>query len=90
MHAADPVVFKLPAIMDLRAAAPLAKELDALRGCPLTLDASAVERIGGLCLQILLSARITWDADGADLHIAGPTQEFLQGLADFGALPSNA
>lgn len=90
MHPADPVVLKLPAVMDLRAAAPLARELDALRGCPLTLDAGAVERLGGLCLQILLSARLTWHADGADLGIVNATPDFLQSLADFGALPTNA
>jgi chemotaxis protein CheX len=71
---------QLPAVMDMNAAAPLAAELVALRGQPVALDASAVERVGGLCLQVLLSARVTWAADGAAFtleRLSGPLQEAL-------------
>jgi chemotaxis protein CheX len=84
---ADPVIVKLPEIMDLRAAAPLAREMLALRGVPVSLDASHVERLGGLCLQVLLSAQMTWRADNVALRVVAPSAPFLESAAAFGALP---
>ena len=43
----------LAPVLDLRAAEPLKGELLAARGQALTLDGSAVEWLGGLCLQLL-------------------------------------
>jgi chemotaxis protein CheX len=80
----DPVV--LPAVLDIRAAAPLQAEILGLRGQPLTLDASAVERLGGLCLQVLLSARATWASDGQPLTVTtGEGSAFSDQWAAFGA-----
>ncbi len=59
----------LPPVLDGAAAAGLRSLLLAHRGRDLTLDGAAVERLGGLCLQVLLSARRTWEADGASLSI---------------------
>jgi len=84
---ADPVIVRLPEILDLRAAAPLARELSSLRGVPVTLDASHVTRIGGLCLQVLLSAQMTWRADDIALSLARPSTAFLESAIAFGALP---
>ena len=76
----------LPSVLDIRAAGPLQAEILGLRGQPLTLDVSAVERLGGLCLQVLLSARATWAADGQPLTVApGETEAFLDQWAAFGA-----
>ena len=55
-----PAVVSLQPILDLQAAEPLRAELMALRGRPLSLDASQVTRLGGLCLQVLMSARKIW------------------------------
>ncbi|RZJ31130.1 MAG: STAS domain-containing protein [Brevundimonas sp.] len=78
----------LPSVLDIRAAGPLQAELLGLRGQPVTLDASAVERLGGLCLQVLLSARATWAADGQDLTVTtGDDTAFLDQWAAFGAAP---
>jgi chemotaxis protein CheX len=49
-----PTDLQLPAILDLSAAAPLAEKFLRLRGQPVTVDASQVERLGGLCLQLRL------------------------------------
>jgi chemotaxis protein CheX len=65
--------FALPAQLDTAGAAALAAELTALRGRPLTLDASAVERVGALGLQVLLSARVTWARDGEKLAVERPS-----------------
>jgi len=78
----------LPAVLDIRAAGRLQAELLGLRGRPLTLDASAVERLGGLCLQVLLSARALWAADGQTLTVTtGDGAVFSDQWAAFGAAP---
>lgn len=71
--------------LDMTAASPLQKELLARRGKPVTLDASQVRRIGGQCLQVLLAAKSTWAADGADFQITEPSTEFSDGLTLMGA-----
>ena len=78
----------LPAVLDIRAADALKTGILAQRGQPLTLDASAVERLGGLCLQVLLSARATWEADGQPLTVTtGDSTTFSDQWAAFGAAP---
>lgn len=49
----------LAAVLDLKAAGPLADELLATHGIDIQLDGSAVQRVGALCLQILVAARRT-------------------------------
>lgn len=63
----------LPSHLDIGSVRPLLEELRALRGAPLTLDGSEITRVGGLGLQILLSARATWLADDQPLTIANPS-----------------
>ncbi len=81
----DPRTLALPAVLDLNAAAPLREQLLALRGGPAILDGSAVERLGALCLQVLLAARRTWAADGAELRLTGASEALSAQLAAFGA-----
>ena len=57
----------------------------ALRGRDVEVDASAVERVGAQCLQVLLSARATWDADGAAFAVVQASDEFTSTLALLGA-----
>lgn len=78
-------IVRLGQVLDLNAAAPLAHELLALRGRDLEVDASAVERLGAQCVQVLLSARATWDADGAAFAVVSPSSEFTSTLALLGA-----
>ena len=51
----------------------------------MVLDASAVQRLGGLCLQILLSARKTWAADGVNLSLGSVSQYWTEQWAAYGA-----
>jgi chemotaxis protein CheX len=74
----------LPSILDLKAATPLVETLLPLRGSDLLLDASNVERLGGQCLQVLVSAVATWQADGFPLEFAKPSDVFIEGLAVLG------
>jgi len=75
----------LAPVLDLRAAEPLKGELLAARGQALTLDGSAVERLGGLCLQLLLSAIRTWRADGQALTFVNPSEALTTQWSAFGA-----
>ena len=71
---------ELPARLDLTAAAPLHEQLLGLRGEALEIDASKVESLGGQCLQVLLSAVVTWKADTVPLHITNASPGFEGGL----------
>jgi len=70
---------KLADTLDVRAAAPLKAALGEHRGQDVTLDASEVVRLGGLCLQVLLAAQAAWRADGRAFRIAGASPAFLEG-----------
>jgi chemotaxis protein CheX len=63
------VALALPQVLDLSAAMPLRALLIVHRGADLDLDAACVERLGGLCLQVLLAAHRTWEADGMTLRL---------------------
>ncbi len=64
----------LAPVLDLNAAVPLRSLILMHRGQDLDLDAAAVERIGGLCLQVLLAARQTWLADQKTMRIINITE----------------
>jgi chemotaxis protein CheX len=74
----------LPPVMDITAAAPLTNEFLLHRGKDVTIDASAVERVGGQCLQVLLSAAATWSHDGMELDLATPSTNFTEALETAG------
>lgn len=76
---------RLPESLDLKAAAPLQSELIALRHQPLDIDASGVQRLGGLCLQVLMSAQASWATDGVAFSISSPSPAFQEALSLFGA-----
>jgi chemotaxis protein CheX len=80
--------FELPEVLDLKAATPLAGALLALRGSDIAIDASHVERVGGQCLQILLSAMTTWHADEATLDFVNPSPAFIEGFNLLGVDPA--
>jgi anti-anti-sigma regulatory factor len=60
---------RLPSCLDLPAARPLARSLIERRGQPIVIDASAVSQVGAQCIQVLLSAKRSWAADGLPLSI---------------------
>ena len=79
---------ELAEILDLNAASPLAVEFLRHRGEALSVDASRVARIGGQCLQVLLSAVNTWRADAVPFAIVGASSGFTDGLARLGVAPA--
>ncbi len=58
---------ELPPVLDGKAAAKLLEGFLKRRGKALTVDASAVQVLGGQCAQVLLAARNAWAADGKAL-----------------------
>ena len=75
----------LPETLDLKAAGPLRGVLMQARGAALELDASGVQRLGGLCLQVLLSAEATWATDGHSFVISAASPAFAEGARRMGA-----
>ena len=74
----------LPARLDLNEARRLCVDLRIHADGPLTLDASEVEVLGGLCLQVLLAARQHWIRLGHPLSVSPRSEAFDRGLAQFG------
>jgi chemotaxis protein CheX len=81
----DTATLQLESILDLGAAERLHAQLTELRGRPLDIDASQVERLGGLGLQVLLSARNTWRVDGQPVVIGSASAAFQDAWAIFAA-----
>lgn len=77
-------VLELPAVLDITAAAGLHGTLLGHRGAPLAVDASAVKRLGGQCLQLLISAGRTWGADGVPIRLTESSEAFQRDLALMG------
>jgi anti-anti-sigma regulatory factor len=84
--ALHPVPHVLPDCLDLTRAQELRDELSAalLRGTPLQIDASAVERLSTPCAQVLLAAGRAAAAGPAPLSITDPSDAFRAALADLG------
>ncbi len=82
-------LLKLPAILDLKAAAPLAAAFLARRGGDIIVDAGEVQRLGGQCLQVLLAAQMSWREDLNSMHVQAPSADFLLALELFGVTPDH-
>ena len=76
----------LESVLDLSAAQRLKVLLTEHRGEGLQVDAGEVQRLGGLCLQILLAAHRAWTEDGHAFAIGPPSEAFTSALRLFGAV----
>lgn len=72
--------FTLDADLGAKAAPGLQAALLERRGQPLIVDASKVGHIGGGCLQLLLSAKLTWESDNQSFSLVSPSQPMIQAL----------
>lgn len=64
-----PETLSLPQKLDFAYAPEFLGHLRALRGQSLILEGGNVKVLGGLCAQILLSARHHWHTDGNSLRV---------------------
>ncbi len=60
---ADKGSLKLVPVLDLNEASVLHSQLTNMRGEDVKIDASEVERVGVQCVQVILAAAKTWEAD---------------------------
>lgn len=77
--------YALDAVLDYRAVAPLRDALLERRGGPLEVDASRVEKMGALCLQVLVAARRAWSGDHVPFGFGARSAAFESSVAAFGA-----
>ena len=75
----------LPSKMDAGAAPGLKALLLECRGRPLAVDASDVQQMGALCLQVLLSAQKSWRREGLGFVVQNPSPAFRDSVASLGA-----
>ncbi len=75
--------------LDLRALAALQSDILAHRGADLVLDATKVEHLGALALQLIRSAARSWAEDGHVLSFDNASTELADQLALFGFDPAS-
>lgn len=75
--------------LDSPAADTLARELLSARGDGIRIDAAAVTFCGALVLQLLLSARRQWQADGHPFEIDAPGGDMLDACRVLGVSPED-
>lgn len=75
----------LPVKMDADAAGQLKASLLERRSQSLSIDASDVEQMGTLCLQVLLSAQKNWRREGRGFVVKNPSPAFRDSVALLGA-----
>lgn len=71
---------QLPPVLDLAAARPLHAQILSARGAALELDASGVERVGAVCLQVLLAAHAQWIRDGQRFKVTAASPAFEEAM----------
>ncbi|KQY26299.1 STAS domain-containing protein [Rhizobium sp. Root482] len=68
----------LAPILDLNEASALHGKLMGLRGSGLVIDASAVERVGALCVQVLMAGAKSWEEDNQSFTFAKVSDAFTK------------
>lgn len=68
----------LAPVLDLNEATALHRQLMGLKGSNLVIDASAVERVGALCVQVLMAGARTWEEDKRSFTFARVSDAFMK------------
>lgn len=69
-------ILKLPEILDLNAATGVHEQLIELKGSAVEIDASDVRKSGAQCIQVLMAAKKTWDADDKSIVVGAMSETF--------------
>ena len=77
-------VLKLPQTLDVAAVRAVREDLLSRRGAAITIDASSVERIGALGIELLISAKRQWQQDDKPLQMVGMPDPVTAAFADLG------
>jgi chemotaxis protein CheX len=73
---AAPGTLKLAAVLDLNEASVLHGKLLSMRGSDVTIDASAVDRVGVQCTQVLVAGHRAWVEDKKAFFIEKASDAF--------------
>ncbi len=76
----DPATLVAPSAIDVASIGALRDALVERRTMDLTIDVGAVDKIGGLGVQVLLAAAAAWSIDGRELSIVNGSPAFLETL----------
>ncbi|MFC3072523.1 STAS domain-containing protein [Shinella pollutisoli] len=68
----------LAAVLDLNEASALHRQLMGMKGSNVVIDASAVERVGALCVQVLMAGAKTWEEDKLSFTFARVSDAFMK------------
>ncbi|UYV38619.1 STAS domain-containing protein [Rhodobacteraceae bacterium D3-12] len=77
-------LIKLPARLDYAACEHLAEALDAARGQAVQIAAQDVSRLGTMPVELLLRARLRWQAEGRGFGLGQTSEAFDAGIAMLG------
>lgn len=84
---AQAAAMTLPAVLDLGAAAELKERLLAFAGVSrLSIDCSAVERVGTPAIQVLLAASRSAAAEGRSVELNAASPVLREALTDLGLI----
>ncbi len=72
--------YRLPETLDLASVTSLHRDLLAFRGDDLDVDASSVRKLGGLGLQVLIAASLTWERDHRRFRVINRSSPFAEAL----------
>lgn len=78
---------KLPEVFDQRAAQTIALQLIGYIGQAVVIDASAIRRLGGVGVEMLISAQRQWQNDNADFEIKDWSIDAREALTRLGCDP---
>ncbi len=80
VNAGNNTLIRLPRSLNGAYLPDLSEALEANRGEAVALDAEEVEHLGGLCLQMLISAWKTWQSEDHSFEILNPSEGFSRDL----------
>lgn len=83
-----PAHLTLPSRLDSSSTPDLLACLRPQIGQPLVLDASGVEVIGALAIEVLVAAGRQWLSDGLTLQVVTPSPAFVATCATLGLCPT--
>lgn len=75
-----PTELRLASVLDLNEASALHAVLMSRRGEELFIDASGVEKVGTLCVQVLMSGAKTWESDSLKFRFSKISNAFSKTL----------
>jgi chemotaxis protein CheX len=68
----------LAPVLDLNEASALHTQLMGLKGSNVVIDASAVERVGALCAQVLMAGARSWEEDKMSFTFGKASDAFMK------------